>query len=125
MTHLASRDLFVGFIKHDRSYNVAMPARPTAPPTQPVDPAALRWLGGLPDSAGLDGLEQPWWRLLIPALATLFATWRQRSRRRRQLAQIDARSLREAGIDPGAASFEARQPFWIPEIQLREGAGER
>ena len=40
------------------------------------------------------------------------ATWRERVRIRRSLAQMDARSLRDAGISPAAAAFESGQPFW-------------
>lgn len=39
---------------------------------------------------------------------------------RRLLAQIDARTLRDAGIDPMGAHYEATQPFWIAERRLRD-----
>jgi uncharacterized protein YjiS (DUF1127 family) len=45
--------------------------------------------------------------------------WRQRTATRRFLAQIDARSLSEAGISPAAAAYEAGQPFWRPMGGLR------
>jgi uncharacterized protein YjiS (DUF1127 family) len=38
--------------------------------------------------------------------------WRERARARNALAQVDERSLRDAGISPAQASFEASQPFW-------------
>ncbi|PJI43928.1 MAG: hypothetical protein CTR53_02290 [Ferrovibrio sp.] len=53
-------------------------------------------------------------------MATAFATWRQRSRQRLELMSVDPRSLRDAGISPGAAAFEAAQPFWQPSISLRD-----
>jgi uncharacterized protein YjiS (DUF1127 family) len=50
----------------------------------------------------------------------LLRTWLERIRARRSLARIDARSLREAGISPGLAEYEANQPFWRPLRDLRE-----
>ena len=41
-----------------------------------------------------------------------WAVWRQRTGMRRALALMDARSLRDAGISPAAAAFEAGKPFW-------------
>ncbi len=40
------------------------------------------------------------------------AAWRERAAARRCLARMDARSLRDAGISPAAAAFEAGRPFW-------------
>jgi len=45
-------------------------------------------------------------------LAVTVAVWRERTVARRCLAEMDARSLREAGISPAAAAFEAGRPFW-------------
>jgi uncharacterized protein YjiS (DUF1127 family) len=45
-------------------------------------------------------------------LAITWAVWRQRSEMRRCLAQMDARSLRDAGISPAAAAYESGKPFW-------------
>jgi len=45
-------------------------------------------------------------------LAVTVAVWRERTEARRCLAQMDARSLRDAGISPAAAAFEAGRPFW-------------
>lgn len=50
---------------------------------------------------------------------TMFTVWRQRVRTRRFLAQVDARSLSEAGISPAAAAFEAGRPFWRAMRGLR------
>ena len=82
--------------------------------------AELGWLDGVSNPAVFDGLDQPWWQLVVPAVATAFATWRQRSRQRLELMSVDPRSLRDAGISPGAAVFEAAQPFWQPSISLRD-----
>lgn len=45
-------------------------------------------------------------------LAVTIAVWRERTAARRCLAQMDARSLRDAGISPAAAAFESGRPFW-------------
>ena len=83
------------------------------------------WLEGLPDPRVLEGLNLSAWRLLTGSLREKIAIWRRRSESRRLLAQIDARSLREAGIDPGVADFEAAQPFWRKPMTLRDMPGDR
>lgn len=45
-------------------------------------------------------------------LALSLAVWRERIAVRRCLAQMDARSLRDAGISPAAAAYESGKPFW-------------
>lgn len=45
-------------------------------------------------------------------LAALIVIWRGRIKARRYLAEMDARSLREAGISPAAAAYECGKPFW-------------
>ncbi|MBM3651042.1 MAG: DUF1127 domain-containing protein [Alphaproteobacteria bacterium] len=45
--------------------------------------------------------------------------WRERIATRRYLAALDARSLRDAGISPAAAAYEASKPFWRPLGALR------
>ena len=117
--------------RHDRSFI----AQPLARPLQPTGeqpgwlqrraaaedyPAEPNWLVTESHLPVLDGLDHTWWQLLPASLSALFATWRKRARDRRELAQIDARSLREAGIDPGVADFEAAQPFWRKPMTLRD-----
>jgi uncharacterized protein YjiS (DUF1127 family) len=46
-------------------------------------------------------------------LALSLAVWRGRIAMRRCLAQMDARSLRDAGISPAAAAYESGKPFWV------------
>lgn len=46
------------------------------------------------------------------AFAKVIGTWRERSRDRRELSQLDARSLRDLGLNPGNIEFEANKPFW-------------
>lgn len=45
-------------------------------------------------------------------LAMTFTLWRQRIAARRNLAAMDARSLRDVGISPAAAAFESGKSFW-------------
>lgn len=52
-------------------------------------------------------------------LVTAIAVWRERTTARRCLAQMDARSLREAGISPAAAAYESGKPFWRKMGDLR------
>lgn len=117
--------------RHDRSFIARPLARPLLPtgeqpgwlkarPRAEDYPAEPNWLIDGNHLPALAGLDQPWWRMLPDSLSTLFATWRTRARQRRELAQIDARSLREAGIDPGIADFEAAQPFWRKPMTLRD-----
>lgn len=43
---------------------------------------------------------------------SLLRMWRGRIQARCYLAELDARSLREAGISPAAAAYECGKPFW-------------
>jgi uncharacterized protein YjiS (DUF1127 family) len=51
--------------------------------------------------------------------ALTFVLWRQRVDMRRRLAEMDARSLRDAGISPAAAAYESGKPFWARMGPLR------
>ena len=52
-------------------------------------------------------------------LALTFVVWRQRIDMRRRLSEMDARSLRDAGISPAAAAYESGKPFWSRMGSLR------
>ena len=52
-------------------------------------------------------------------LAVTLRVWRERSRARRHLAGMDARSLREIGMSPAAAAYETGKAFWEPFGTLR------
>lgn len=116
--------------KHDRSDAMqhARRLQPTgerpawlgAPNIAAPSKAELGWLDGISTPAVFDGLEQPWWQQVLPAIRTAFSTWRQRARMRQDLTQIDARTLRDAGISPGAAAFEASRGFWQAPTSLRD-----
>ena len=49
----------------------------------------------------------------------LLRTWRERSRMRRELAQWDARDIRDAGLSVHDVEYEASKPFWKPAQNLR------
>jgi len=51
-------------------------------------------------------------RLFLAALQVL-RLWRERSRQRRRLAELDDRMLRDIGFDRVAALEEASKPFWL------------
>lgn len=56
--------------------------------------------------------------IITPSIAWLarlphtLRLWQQRARSRRQLAQLDARLLADAGISPSERQEELRRPFW-------------
>ena len=54
------------------------------------------------------------WQLATGYLKVLLNTWYQRSRQRRQLAQLSGDQLRDIGIGQGEALLEAAKPFWQP-----------
>ena len=46
------------------------------------------------------------------AFNQILNSWRRRSRERRELAQLDHRTLRDLGMTESQARFEANKPFW-------------
>jgi uncharacterized protein YjiS (DUF1127 family) len=52
-------------------------------------------------------------------LAMTLKLWHERKVARRELAAMDARSLRDAGISPAAAAYESGKSFWQPFGPLR------
>jgi uncharacterized protein YjiS (DUF1127 family) len=48
----------------------------------------------------------------VSAVGELLAIWRRRARERRELANLDARAIRDLGLSPGDIRFEANKPFW-------------
>ena len=52
-------------------------------------------------------------------IGLMVAVWRQRINMRRRLAEMDARSLRDAGISPAAAAYESGKAFWTQMGPLR------
>lgn len=50
--------------------------------------------------------------MTFSTVANVIGTWRQRRRERRELSLLDARSLRDLGLNPSNIQFEANKPFW-------------
>lgn len=46
------------------------------------------------------------------SLIALLRKWRDRSRGRRELAQMSGRSLQDIGLSPYDAYLEVNKPFW-------------
>jgi uncharacterized protein YjiS (DUF1127 family) len=60
------------------------------------------------------------WRLILSSIVATLREWRRRSVERSELARLDARTLRDIGVDPGVVDYEIRQPFWRPLRNLRD-----
>jgi uncharacterized protein YjiS (DUF1127 family) len=63
------------------------------------------------------------WRLLVPGwslwtlprrVAITLLIWRERSRQRAMLAELDGHLLRDLGISAAEAQREWEKPFWRP-----------
>jgi uncharacterized protein YjiS (DUF1127 family) len=54
------------------------------------------------------------WRAISGAIVAGLREWRRRRVARRELAQLDERTLRDIGIDPGTVNYEMQQSFWQP-----------
>jgi uncharacterized protein YjiS (DUF1127 family) len=59
------------------------------------------------------------WRLMLGFLVAMLREWRHRTVARRELASLDARSLRDIGLEPGDVDYELCQSFWRPLRDLR------
>ena len=64
----------------------------------------------LPHSSHIDTTRQCPCR--IQQLLALLHIWQQRSRSRRQLAQLDPRLLADTGISAAERQVELSKPFW-------------
>lgn len=116
MTYQPSQTQYAALKKHNRAILI-----PATRQNTPVSPAAdaVALTGSVTEAAPFAGLDLPWWQYALKSAAGALAVWRKRSAARQHLASIDARTLAEAGIDPGAAAFEAAKPFWKPLGLLR------
>jgi uncharacterized protein YjiS (DUF1127 family) len=56
----------------------------------------------------------PGWLRSGRAVAARLALWRSYRRARRDLALLDARSLRDLGVAPEQIIYELSRPFWRP-----------
>jgi uncharacterized protein YjiS (DUF1127 family) len=52
------------------------------------------------------------WQPTTGYLVMLLNTWYQRSRQRRQLAELSETQLRDIAISPAQALAESARPFW-------------
>lgn len=59
------------------------------------------------------------WRLVLGSIIATLREWRRRSAERNELARLDARTLRDIGVDPGVVDYEIYQSFWRPLRDLR------
>jgi uncharacterized protein YjiS (DUF1127 family) len=46
------------------------------------------------------------------AFNQILETWRRRAQERRELANLDHRTIRDLGLSPSEIRFEANKPFW-------------
>ena len=46
------------------------------------------------------------------ALRQIFDAWHRRARERRELAQLDRRTIQDLGLSSSEIQFEANKPFW-------------
>ncbi len=60
------------------------------------------------------------WRVILGSIVATLREWRRRSVARRELANFDARMLRDIGVDPGMVDYEKRQSFWRPLRDWRD-----
>jgi uncharacterized protein YjiS (DUF1127 family) len=74
----------------------ARPEPTAAVPNRPVEAPRARWL------------------LILDSIVATLREWRRRSVERSELARLDARTLRDIGVDPGVVDYEIRQSFWRP-----------
>jgi uncharacterized protein YjiS (DUF1127 family) len=61
----------------------------------------------------------PAWRIALRTAAAALRQWRANREARRGLAELDARSLRDIGISPAMADYEASRPPWHSVRDLR------
>jgi uncharacterized protein YjiS (DUF1127 family) len=84
----------------------------------PREPARHEAAAAIPSRA----VEAPRgrWRLILGSIIATLREWRHRSVSRSQLARLDARTLRDIGVDRGVVDYEICQSFWRPLRDLRD-----
>ena len=60
------------------------------------------------------------WPDAFRTILAVLRTWHARQRARRELAAIDAHTLRDIGIAPELVDYELSQPFWRPLRDWRD-----
>jgi uncharacterized protein YjiS (DUF1127 family) len=87
---------------------------------QPVAPLASARHGPAAALAGRPVEAPPArWRLMLGFVVATLREWRHRTVARRELASLDARALRDIGLEPGDVNYELCQSFWRPLRDLR------
>jgi uncharacterized protein YjiS (DUF1127 family) len=82
-------------------------------PTQPATPRAsarhepAAAVPGLPVVAPRASAS-----LILGLIVATLREWHRRRVGRYELASLDARTLRDIGLDPGVVDYEVRQSFW-------------
>jgi uncharacterized protein YjiS (DUF1127 family) len=59
-------------------------------------------------------------RVILGSIVAALREWRRRSVARRELANFDARMLRDIGVDPSIVDYEMRRSFWRPLRDWRD-----
>jgi uncharacterized protein YjiS (DUF1127 family) len=52
------------------------------------------------------------WSLILGLIVATLREWHRRRAERGELAALDARMIRDVGLDPGTVYYEASQSFW-------------
>jgi uncharacterized protein YjiS (DUF1127 family) len=60
------------------------------------------------------------WNLILGLIVATLREWRHRRVGRRELASLDARILRDIGLDRGVVDYEASRWFWRPPRDWRD-----
>ncbi|SDN99284.1 DUF1127 domain-containing protein [Afipia sp. GAS231] len=60
------------------------------------------------------------WSQVLDVIVATLREWRRRRAGRCELASLDARTLRDIGLDPGVVDYEAHQLFWRPLRDWRD-----
>jgi uncharacterized protein YjiS (DUF1127 family) len=84
----------------------------------PLASASHQPLATIPN--GPVGATRARWRVIPGLIVATLREWRRRSVARRELANFDARMLRDIGVDPGIVDYEMRQSFWRPIRDWRD-----
>jgi len=58
--------------------------------------------------------------LILGLIVATLREWRRRRVGRRELASLDARTLRDIGLDPGVVDYEVSRSFWRPPRDWRD-----
>jgi uncharacterized protein YjiS (DUF1127 family) len=87
------------------------PAQPATPGSQLATPgASARHAAAVPGRPVV--APRASWSLILGLIVATLREWRRRRAARYELANLDERTLRDIGLDPGIVDYEVRQSFW-------------